>query len=73
VLMHPDDMEKTAFGMHQWLSEFLVMSFGLTNASTTFQALMNEVLQPFLRCFVVAFFDDILIFNKSWSEHLRHA
>jgi hypothetical protein len=71
--MHPDDMEKTAFGMHQGLSEFLVMSFGLTNASTTFQALMNEVLQPFLRCFVVAFFDDILIFSKSWSEHLRHA
>lgn len=33
---------------------------------------MNEVLRPFLRHFVLVFFEDILSFSRSWSEHLRH-
>jgi hypothetical protein len=72
VRMEEADIEKIAFQTHHHHFKFLVMLFGLTNAPATFQALMNVVLHDFIRHFVLVFFDDILIFNNSWTEHLQH-
>jgi hypothetical protein len=68
--MNEADIAKTAFCTHHAHFEFLVMLFGFTNAPTTFQAMMNDVLHDFIRHFVLIFFDDILIFSDSWSGHL---
>jgi hypothetical protein len=70
--MDPSDCHKTAFQTHGCHYEFRVMSFGLTGAPHTFQKAMNSTLSPLLRKCVLVFFYDILVYSKSYEEHLVH-
>lgn len=68
IKIAPKGVPKTTFRTHSGHYEFLVMLFGPI-APATFQCLMNEILRPFLRKFVLVFLADILIFSFSWSDH----
>jgi hypothetical protein len=72
IKIRPEDVTKTAFSTRYGLYEYLVMSFGLTNAPAHFMYLMNSVFMSELDKFVVVFIDGILIYSKSKEKHVQH-
>jgi hypothetical protein len=72
IKIRASDIPKTAFSTRYGLYEYLVMSFGLTNAPAYFMYLMNSVFMPELDKFMVVFIDDILVYSKNEEEYAGH-
>jgi hypothetical protein len=72
IKIQASDIPKTAFSTRYRLYEYLVMSFGLTNAPAYFMYMMNSVFMPGLDKFVVVFIDDILVYSRNEEEHAGH-
>ena len=70
VRINPDDVWKTTFKTKFSLYEWKAMPFGLTNAPTTFMRLINGIFRQHLGNIVVIYLDDILIFSKTWDDHM---
>ena len=72
VRLREEDVEKTAFQPHYGHNEFVVMSFGLTNAPVVLMDLMNPVCRSMLDISVIMFIDDILVYSKTIEQHEEH-
>ena len=72
VKLAEKDKEKTAFSTRTGHYQFTVMPFGLCNAPSTFQRLMDLVLEEYRFQFCLVYLDDIIIYSKNFDEHLQH-
>jgi len=72
LAIKPEHRHLTAFITSRGLYEFLVMPFGLCNAPSTFQRMMDKIIRPEWRAFIQTYIDDIITYSKSFSSHLDH-
>jgi Reverse transcriptase (RNA-dependent DNA polymerase) len=72
IRLDQDALPKTAFRTRYGLFEFTILPFGLSNAPSTFMALMNDVFHTHLDSFVIIYLNDILIYSRTIEEHLFH-
>ena len=72
IRLDKESIPLTAFRTRYGHFEFLVLPFGLTNAPATFMTLMHEIFKENLDDFIIIYLDDILIYSKTWEEHLKH-
>jgi len=66
------DRPLTAFRTHRGLHQFRKMPFGLRDGPSIFQRIMNEILAEFLWIFVLVYIDDIVVFSRTFEDHLKH-
>ena len=71
VMMHPDDIQKTAFACHQGKYEFLRMPLGVRNAPAVFQELMTKLFRNH-KAYCSPYMDDLIVYSSSWKEHVGH-
>ena len=67
-----EDKEKTTFRTHRGLYQFKRLPFGLCNRPSIFQRVMQGILAPYLWIFTLVYIDDIVVFSKSYEDHLNH-
>ena len=72
LVLHPSDIEKTAFNTPQGKYEWKVLPMGLCNAPAVFQSTMNRIFGPYMNKFVCVYLDDILVYSRDAEEHLEH-
>jgi hypothetical protein len=72
IKIHAEDIPMTAFSTRYGLHEYLIMSFGLTNALAHFMYLTNSVFMEELDKFIVVFIDNILVYSKGMEEYEDH-
>ena len=72
IKVNKSDQHKTAFSSPSGLYEFTRMPFGLVNAPATFQRIMSNIFRDEIFKYVVCYLDDILVYSKSWSDHIKH-
>ena len=70
--MSDDSKEKTAFITHNGLYEFNRLPFGLCNSAATFQRAMTHILRGLEWDICLVYIDDLIIFSRSFDEHLLH-
>lgn len=70
--LDPDDVEKTAFRTHRGLFQFRRMPFGLRNGPSIFQRVMQGILAPYLWLFCLVYIDDIVVYSKTYEDHIAH-
>lgn len=68
----PEDIEKTAFRTHRGLYQFKRLPFGLRNGPSVFQRVMQGILAPYLWLFCLVYIDDIVVYSKSYEDHIEH-
>ncbi len=70
--MNKEDIKKIAFIIQFGLFQFNIMPFGLKNILTLFQRMINHILQKYLDDFVIVYLNNIIIYSKTFEEHVKH-
>ena len=71
IQLHEKDRYKTTFTVPFGHYEWNVMPFGLKNAYSEFQNIMNDIFNPYTN-FSLVYIDDVLIFSNSLEQHFKH-